>query len=219
MQEHLSDNNKTLAIGALETIHNMEGSYNSFLYFNGTDTQYYRKRHLVPFGEYFPVPDFLREWMEMNNLPSFDLMQGEKHQSLIKYNDEISIAAAICYEIAFGSEQLHGFPEANLLINLSNDAWFGDSIAPHQHLQITRMRAIETGRSIIRATNNGISAFINHKGKVIKKSGQFNYETLQHSVYPRRGSTLYVALGDTPVLLLSSFLILYVIRKKLLTSK
>ena len=219
MQEHLSDNNKTLAIGALETIHNMVGSYNSFLYFNGTDTQHYRKRHLVPFGEYFPVPDFLREWMEMNNLPSFDLMHGEKHQSLIKYNDEINIAAAICYEIAFGYELLHAFPEANLLINVSNDAWFGDSIAPHQHLQITRMRAIETGRPIIRATNNGISAFINHKGKVVKKSGQFNYEILQHSVYPRKGSTLYVALGDMPVLLLSSFLILYVIRKKLLISK
>ena len=219
MQEYLSNNNKTLAVGALETTHDMDGSYNSFLYFNGTDTQYYRKKHLVPFGEYFPVPDFMREWMEMNNLPSFDLMQGERHQSLIKYNDEINISAAICYEIAFGSEQLQAFPEANLLINVSNDAWFGDSIAPHQHLQITRMRAIETGRPIIRATNNGISAFINHKGETVKKSGQFNYEILHHSVYPRKGSTPYVAYGDTPVLLISSFMILYVLRKKLLASK
>ncbi len=219
IQEHLSDKNKTLAIGALETIQNVEGSYNSFLYFNGTDIQYYRKRHLVPFGEYFPVPDFLREWMEMNNLPSFDLIRGEKHQSLIKYNDEINIAASICYEIAFGSEQLHAFPEANLLINVSNDAWFGDSIAPHQHLQITRMRAAETGRPIVRATNNGISAFINHKGKDMKKSGQFSYEKLQYLVKPRRGSTLYVLLGDAPVILLSSFLILYVLRKKVLTNK
>ena len=219
MQEYLLDNNKTLAIGALETSHDMDGSYNSFLYFNGTDTQYYRKRHLVPFGEYFPVPNFIREWMEMNNLPSFDLKQGERNQSLIKYNDEINIAVAICYEIAFGSEQLQAFPEANLLINVSNDAWFGDSIAPHQHLQITRMRAIETGRPIIRATNNGISAFINHKGETVKRSGQFNYEILHHSVYPRKGSTLYATFGDTPVLLISSFLILYVSRKKLLASK
>ena len=146
--------------------------------------------------------------MRMKNLPNIDLLKGETDQSLIQYNDNVKIASAICYEIAFASEQLNFFPDANLIINISNDAWFGDSIAPHHHLQITRMRALETGRYLIRSTNNGISAFIDPEGKIVKRSGQFDYEVLNFKVQPRTGSTPFVIYGNWLILLSSLLIIL-----------
>ncbi len=107
--------------------------------------QLYVKRHLVPFGEYFPVPKFIRTWMRLMSLPYTDAVPGSHDQPAIVAGDE-RIAVTICYEDVFGAEQLAYLPEATLLVNVSNDAWFGDSIAPHQHLQIAQVRAAEAGR-------------------------------------------------------------------------
>jgi len=154
----------------------------------------------VPFGEYFPVPPQVREWLRMLNLPHNDLAAGADVQTLIATRDGVELAVAICYEDAYGAEQLYALPDAGLLINVSNDAWFGDSIAPHQHLQIARMRSLEVGRYAIRATNTGISAFIGPDGKILKKGPQFEAAIMTMQVEPRQGGTPYVRVGNWLVL-------------------
>ena len=174
--------------------------YNSIVAVGGTERMVYRKRHLVPFGEYFPVPDTVREWMRMLSLPHSDLSDGAAVQPLITTPGGVRLAAAICYEDAYAAEQLYALPDAGILINVSNDAWFGDSIAPHQHLQIARMRSLEAGRFTVRATNTGISAFIGPKGKVEQSGEQFAPVTMTRNVQAMKGSTPYVAAGNWPVL-------------------
>jgi apolipoprotein N-acyltransferase len=174
--------------------------YNSVMLVAGDRRQSYRKRHLVPFGEYFPVPPRVREWMRMMSLPHSDLAAGDDVQPLLEAANGQKLAVAICYEDAYGAEQLYALPDASILINVSNDAWFGDSIAPHQHLEIARMRSLEAGRAAIRATNTGISAFISHMGKVLESGAQFEAVTLTMDVLPRQGSTPYARAGNLPVL-------------------
>ncbi|MDH3266593.1 MAG: apolipoprotein N-acyltransferase, partial [Gammaproteobacteria bacterium] len=117
-----------------------------------------------------------------------------------KTRDGIELAVAICYEDAYGAEQLYALPRAAILINVSNDAWFGDSIAPHQHLQIARMRSLEVGRPAIRATNTGISAFIAADGRVLESGPQFRPVTMSMEVQPRQGSTPYAGAGNWIIL-------------------
>ena len=166
----------------------------------GEERQVYRKRHLVPFGEYFPVPAQVREWLRMMSLPHSDLSAGADAQPLIRTRDGVELAVAICYEDAYGAEQLYALPDAAVLINVSNDAWFGNSIAPHQHLQIARMRSLEVGRYAIRATNTGISAFIGPKGELLESGPQFEAVTLTMPIQPRKGATPYVRVGNWLVL-------------------
>lgn len=174
--------------------------HNSIIAVDGEQRQVYRKRHLVPFGEYFPVPARVREWLRMMSLPHNDLSAGADEQPLIRTRDGVELAVAICYEDAYGAEQLYALPDADLLINVSNDAWFGDSIAPHQHLQIARMRALEVGRYSIRATNTGISAIIGPDGKILEQGPQFETVILTMQVEPRSGSTPYVGVGNWLIL-------------------
>jgi apolipoprotein N-acyltransferase len=179
--------------------------YNSLRMLDDPDA-YYHKKHLVPFGEFLPfrsVLDFLSEYIA---IPMSDLSSGANRGKGISVNGQ-RIGASICYEDAFGAEQLYALPEASLLINVSNDAWFGDSIAPHQHLQMARMRALEVGRYVIRATNTGISAFIGPHGKVIKSAAQFKRVTLTARVVPRKGLTPYASTGNWPVIGLCLFIV------------
>ena len=174
--------------------------YNSVMLVSGDRRQTYRKRHLVPFGEYFPVPPRVREWMRMMSLPHNDLAAGDDVQPLLEAGNGEKLAVAICYEDAYGAEQLYALPDATILVNVSNDAWFGDSIAPHQHLEIARMRSLEVGRMAIRATNTGVSAFISHTGKVLDSGAQFEPVILTMAVQPRTGSTPYASTGNLPVI-------------------
>lgn len=193
---------QTILFGILEREREAGGDasiYNSLILAGRGDRQVYRKRHLVPFGEYFPVPAFVREWMRMRNLPFTDLRAGAAEQDLLRTADGTPLAVAICYEDSYGAEQLYALPEAALLINVSNDAWFGDSIAPHQHLQIARMRSLEVGRDTIRATNTGISAFIDAGGRLLQTGAQFQPVTMTAAVQPRAGETPYVRYGNWPV--------------------
>lgn len=208
LERDISQRRQTLALGILEPHENGEQVYNSILMLDGRSRQVYRKRHLVPFGEYFPVPDFVREWMRLLSLPNTDMQKGDDIQPLLVTRDGVSMAAAICYEDAYGAEQLYAFPDAALIVNVSNDAWFGESIAPHQHLQVARMRALEVGRPIIRATNNGISAFIDHRGRITDVAPQFVLAELTRAVQPRQGLTPYAATGNLPLLLLLGAIIL-----------
>src|SRR6202008_2519989 len=130
---------------------------------------WYDKRHLVPFGEFFPVPDFVRSWLRLRSLPYSDFTRGADAQPPLAAGG-LKLAATICYDDAYGSAQLAALREADSLVNVTNDAWFGHSSARHQHLQIARMRSIEAGRYTIRAANDGISAVIGARGEVIARA-------------------------------------------------
>ena len=125
--------------------------------------QWYDKRRLVPFGEFFPVPQAVREWLRLMNLPYSDFEPGRADPAPLRAAGE-SFAPTVCYEDAYGSEQLALVRQSSLLVNVTNDAWFGDSTAPHQHLDISRMRSLESGRAMLRATNDGVTALIDHDG-------------------------------------------------------
>ena len=111
-----------------------------------------------------------------------------------------ALGVSICYEIAFGSAVRLDLPQAALLVTLSNDAWFGESIGPHQHLEIARVRAAETGRWLVRATNTGLSAVISSRGEIRGRLPQFEIAADTFEVVPMRGETPYVRFGDAPIL-------------------
>ena len=199
MEAAADRNEQSVLFGILERSFEQSADgdiYNSVFIIGGKERQAYRKRHLVPFGEYFPVPASVRAWMKMQNLPHSDLAAGAAVQPLLVARNGAKLAVAICYEDAFGAEQLYALPEADLLVNVSNDAWFGDSIAPHQHLEIARMRALEVGRFAIRSTNTGISAFIDANGKLLQTGSQFEPQVMTAAVQPRQGLTPYAATGN-----------------------
>ncbi len=201
LQADTDSSGRSIIFGILEREENRGEAriFNSVMLVSGDRRQAYRKRHLVPFGEYFPVPSKVREWMRMMSLPHNDLAAGDDVQPLLEAANGEKLAVAICYEDAYGAEQLYALPDASILINVSNDAWFGDSIAPHQHLEIARMRSLEVGRATIRATNTGISAFISHTGKVLDSGAQFEPVTMTMDVQPRQGSTPYARTGNLPI--------------------
>lgn len=196
-----ADAGSELMIGML-TYHAPTATAQNAVVVHGRPAPAYAKRHLVPYGEYFPIPDFVRAWLARIGLELGDLEPGEAGQPPIALLGE-HIAVTICYEDVFGAEQLHSFPEATLLVNVSNDAWFGDSLAPHQHLQIARMRAAEVRRWQLRATNTGLTAVIDPFGSVTAELPQFEPGVLGASVPGMTGSTPYILLGNWAVVLLA----------------
>jgi len=161
---------------------------------------WYYKRRLVPFGEFFPVPAAVRRWMRLMSLPYYDMTPGAESQPALAAGGE-RLGATICYEDAYGSEQLAVLAEATLLVNVTNNAWFGDSAAPHQQLQMSRLRAREAGRWLMRATSNGVSAVIAPDGRVTARAPQFEPAVLKATVQPRTGLTPYARTGNWPMLL------------------
>ena len=160
--------------------------------------RYYHKRHLVPFGEYVPLKNYIQDLMAVLNAPMADFSSGKQDQPLLQAAGH-ALGILICYEIAFGEEVIQQLPEAQFLVNASNNAWFGDSTAPHQIIQMARMRARETGRYVLSATNDGVTAIINNKGEVVSVAPQFQDAVLTGNVQPRQGSTPYVRFGNVPV--------------------
>ena len=174
-------------------------------YFNsvmalGSEIGVYHKRHLVPFGEYVPFSPVLGRVLDLLHAPMSDFSAGPAGQPPLPV-DGLRVGVSVCYEDAFGEEVIDALPAADLLVNLSNDAWFGDTVAPHQHQQMARMRAVETGRDLVRATNTGVSALIDWQGSVTARVPQFQSVVLRGSVTPRSGTTPYAALGNVPVVL------------------
>ncbi len=176
-----------------------DGRYHNSLLLLGSE-QVYHKRHLVPFGEYMPFRALLEFLSRYILIPMSDLVPGEGEPQPLQVAGQ-RIAASICYEAAFGAEIIRQLPAATLLVNVSNDGWFGDSLAPHQHLEMARMRALETGREMLRATNTGISAFIAADGSLRSRSEQFQRSALDGVAHGRSGATPYVRSGDLPVVL------------------
>ncbi|MEM7278608.1 MAG: apolipoprotein N-acyltransferase [Pseudomonadota bacterium] len=188
----------SLALGILDYDFDLESSRNSLLAIGNT-SGIYAKRHLVPFGEYFPVPDFVREWMRLMSLPASDIIAGDAEQPLLVLGG-YPVASSICYEDAFASEQRSAFPEAKFIVNVTNDAWFGDSIAAHHHLDIARMRSLESGRWQLRVANTGITAIIDSTGALRDYLPQFTAAALPGSIQARGGLTPYLATGDAPMM-------------------
>lgn len=181
-------------------------AYNAVISLSEPPTFYY-KRHLVPFGEYVPLRGLIGPALDILGAPMSDFAPGTEARLLRAAG--IPVGAFICYEAAFGAEVADLLPEARLLINLSNDAWFGDSLGPQQHLQIARMRAIETERPLLRATNTGITAVIDHEGQVLERAPQFEVAAITAEVMPREEATPYMRWRDWPVLGVSVGLLLY----------
>jgi apolipoprotein N-acyltransferase len=169
---------------------------------------FYHKRHLVPFGDYLPFDDFLRGLIRFFDLPMSGFSSGPDQQPLLQAAGQ-KIASAICYEDIFGEELIAALPEATLLVNATNNAWYGNSFAPHQHLEMSRMRALETGRYMLRVTTNGVSAIIDQHGRIRGRSPQFKTHVLSGEAVPRSGATPYVRIGNLPVILLILGILLY----------
>ncbi|MEE8388129.1 MAG: apolipoprotein N-acyltransferase [Acidiferrobacterales bacterium] len=166
----------------------------------------YRKRHLVPFGEYPPLKPLFSWLLNAMNIPMSDFSRGDDDQRPLQLAGN-PVGISVCYETAFGNEIIDVLPEATMLINVSENAWFGRSFGPHQLLQMTQMRAIETGRPIMRADNAGLSAAVDHRGRVVAVSPQFQQSVLAVSVQPMTGSTPYVRFGDWPIITLMLLLL------------
>jgi apolipoprotein N-acyltransferase len=173
--------------------------YNSAVGFTTEGIQAYRKSHLVPFGEFTP-PAFA--WtLALLQIPMSNFSPGAAVQPPLVLAGE-KVAVNICYEDVFGEEIIRALPEATLLVNLSNTAWFGDSLAQPQHLQIAQMRALETGRFMLRATNTGMTAIVNPRGRVERVLAPFGEGALVGEVSGYTGATPYVRWGNAAALLL-----------------
>lgn len=175
--------------------------YNSVVSFGTHPGQVYRKVHLVPFGEFVPLRPVFGWFLDLTHIPLGDFARGAPDQRPLRVAGQ-RLAVSICYEDVFGEEIIRQLPEATLLANVSNDAWFGDSIAPRQHLQIAQMRALETGRMMLRATNTGITALIDARGRVLAQLAPFHTGLLEVSARGYAGATPYVRFGNLPVLAL-----------------
>lgn len=197
LQQHVRQSGTDLVMG-LPYANMKTGDYYSSMLVLGKHPGVYNKRHLVPFGEYVPFASILRGLIKFFNLPMSGFSSGARHQKHLEVAGQ-PLAPSICYEDAFGSELLDFLPQATLLINGSNNAWYGDSLAPHQHLQISRMRALETSRDLIRATTTGISALVDQHGQIISRTPEFKTEVLVGQVQPRTGATPYVRMASWPV--------------------
>ncbi len=207
--EMLSDRARKLGGDVLVGVpeHTGNGEYfNSVLSLGSSPVQVYRKVHLVPFGEYIPLRSLFGWVTRILHIPLSDFSRGKKIQPPMQVAGQ-KVAMAICYEDVFGEELINQLPAASLLVNVSNDAWFGDTFAPWQHLQISQMRALETGRYMLRATNTGITAIINQRGEVLKRAPEFTVARLEGEAQGFAGATPYVRFGNLPVLGLLALLL------------
>lgn len=166
----------------------------------------YHKQQLVPIGEYIPMEEWLRGAIPFFNLPMSSFTWGPSNQPPLLVKTQ-PMAPFICYEIAYPSLVQRLSKSASILTTISNDGWFGRSIGPDQHFEMVRMRAKETGRYILRGTNNGITAIINDQGKVVSQAPRFVPAVLRGEVYPAQGFTPWQRMGVQPILWLCALLL------------
>jgi apolipoprotein N-acyltransferase len=178
--------------------------YNGALSLGAAAGQHYAKQHLVPFGEYSPP---LFGWFYgLVDIPMSDQTRGPAGQAPMRIADQ-RVALNICYEDVFGEELIRALPQATLMLNLSNLAWYGDSFAQPQHLQIARVRALEAGRPMLRATNTGMTAVVMPDGAVSQLLPAFTTGVLHASVRGYQGLTPYARWGNWPVVGLALLLL------------
>ncbi|MFA5548799.1 MAG: apolipoprotein N-acyltransferase [Porticoccaceae bacterium] len=174
--------------------------YNSVIAL-GDGSGQYDKRHLVPFGEYVPLERWLRGTIRFFDLPMSTFSGGAEGQPLLRAG-KLHIATAICYEIVYQDLVARTTADADILLTVSNDTWFGSSIGPHQHFEMARLRALENGKPVLRATNDGITAIIDSRGQVRASLPQFQRAVLEGEVTPHSGTTPFTRFGSWPVVVL-----------------
>ncbi len=178
-----------------------ERYFNSIITLDGGAMQRYDKAHLVPFGEF--VPPGFRWFVDAMVMPMSDFSRGAPDQRPLAVGDQ-KIAVNICYEDVFGEELIHALPEATLMLNISNDAWFGDSYAPWQHHQIAQMRALETGRWWLKSNNTGVTAVIDARGRTVANLKPFTADSLHSEAQGMTGATPYSRWGNALFLILAA---------------
>lgn len=177
----------SIVMGALVPANNTNHYYNGLVTLGNANGEY-DKRRLVPFGEYLPNIVFLNRLYRYFNIPSPGLTPGPAQQHSVAIQ-KIPFSPFICYEIAFPTQVRSFSRNTDFIVTISDDAWFGHSIAPWQHLQMAQMRAIENGRMIAFASNSGITAFIDAHGNIIKYATPFAVKTLKGNIQPMIGKT------------------------------
>lgn len=189
-----------------------QGIYENTLFSFGegrSESELYRKHHLVPFGEYIPFRSLLDSVDQYISIPFSDLTAGTATQPPLSLSrHQAKVGASICYEAVFGDEIRYQAEGSHLLVNVSNDAWFGDSHGPWQHLQLAKARVLEQARPMARATNDGVTLLFDHRGRIIAEAERFERLTLTGEIEPTAGLTSYVQLGDRFWLLLFTTLLL-----------
>ena len=210
----IKDLNLPLLAGLMDNPKRGE-TYNAAVLSCDGNQQIYRKRHLVPFGEYLPLR-FLFNWvLEYLDFPMSDFSAAQTNDVLSCQQPKLSLSLSICYEDAFASEWRNQVGEATLLVNISEDAWFGDSLASAQRLQMAQMRAREHAKPLIRSANTGPSVLIDHFGQVLHASKQFETQALSVVAQPRAGKSPYVRFGDWIIYLSLLFMaLMYVAGRK-----
>ncbi|OIR16042.1 apolipoprotein N-acyltransferase [mine drainage metagenome] len=200
LSDHVRKNGGDILIGAFEK---EDGKYYNSVYSLGSaESQHYRKDHLVPFGEFIPLRSMLGWFInEVLEIPMGDLTSGGATQAPLNVAGQ-KVAVNICYEDAFGEEIIRALPQATLLVNVTNDAWYGDSYAAMQHNQLSQMRALETGRMMLRATNTGVTSVIGVDGRMQAILPQHEEGVLTAEVQGYEGRTPYVVWGNAGVLVL-----------------
>jgi apolipoprotein N-acyltransferase len=200
LRTHATQNGGDMLIGIFESDNGLH--YNSVFTLGTANSQSYRKNHLVPFGEFIPLRPALG-WIinEVLNIPMSDLARGGERQPVLRIAGQ-RIAVQICYEDVFGEEIIRYLPEASLLVNVSNDAWYGKSHAAMQHNQIAQMRALETGRMMLRATNTGVTSIIRRDGSIQQVLPQHEEGVLTGQAQGYTGSTPYVRWGNAAILII-----------------
>ena len=182
--------------------------YNSVIALGAQADGLYKKQNLVPFGEYIPFQGALD--LFPNLAGSQDIMsysRGPKNQSPLHIRGQ-NLGSAVCYEVAYPDTTRRNAKDTDFLLTVSNDAWFGTSAGPLQHLQMVQMRSLETGRWFMRATNTGVTAIIDHTGKIVARAPQFERTVLRGEVQSRSGATPYVRFGNYPILILIGLLLI-----------
>lgn len=203
LYEEARRHGSSLVLGVVRAGEERDQYFNSVLSLSGEEVGWYDKHHLVPFAEFFPVPQFVRGWLRMMNLPYSDFTRGPAVQPPLRAAG-LSLAAGICYEDAYGSTLARALAQADTLVNVTNDAWFARSSARYQHFQIARMRAIESGRYFIRAANDGVTAVIGPRGAVVAQAPEYTATVLRASITPHRGLPPYARVGNFGIVLLAA---------------
>lgn len=180
-------------------------------YYNGLTTAgdaqgTYLKQKLVPFGEYVPLQDMLRGLIAFFDLPMSDFARGAPDQALLQAKG-YQIAPFICYEVVYPEFAASLSAQSDILLTVSNDAWFGHSIGPLQHLQMAQMRALEAGRWMVRATNNGVTVLIDPQGRIVEQIPAFEEAVLYGEVTPMQGLTPYLQWRSWPLIVLCVLLL------------
>lgn len=195
----------TILLGIPQPTSNDDTAYYNTLATLGLGKGSYLKQHLVPFGEFIPHPFLqLTQWL---SLPAANMKSGKSQQPLVLVNNH-PIATLICYEVAYPQLLRNQLPQAEWIVSISDDGWFGHSMAVYQQLQMSQVLSMLTGRFQVVANNDGLSSIINTQGDVIDSLPAFSSGILNASVTPAYGATPWIYFGDAPVLLLSLLTVL-----------